>query len=193
MDLNVDQLAACTGATLTRATMWLRPIGAAADAFEINNPERLACFLAQIGHESGGLAFVTEIWGPTPAQAGYQGRADLGNLQPGDGYNFRGRGLIQITGRANYRAARDGLRATQQGVPDFEWLPDTLAQPDWAAMTAAWFWFRHGLNDLADNSDFETITRRINGGLSGLAHRQALWDAACAQLGAAGGLEATTS
>jgi putative chitinase len=138
--------------------------------YEITARERQAAFLAQVGHESGRLRFTSEIWGPTPAQARYEGRADLGNNQKGDGFRYRGRGLLQTTGRANYRALSQRL-----GV-DFEANPELLAEYKWAALSAADFWGMKGLNTLADYGQFEKITRRINGGLNGYADRCKLWE-----------------
>lgn len=150
--------------------------------FAIDSPQRIAAFLAQIAHESGRLVYVRELWGPTPAQLRYEGRADLGNTQTGDGFRYRGRGLIQTTGRANYAATRDGLVHFVPLVPDFEATPEMLEAPKWAALSAGWFWYAHGLNDLADGDQFMTITRRINGGTNGYADRVALWDGAKAVL-----------
>lgn len=150
--------------------------------FAIDSPQRIAAFLAQIAHESGRLVYVRELWGPTPAQLRYEGRADLGNTQTGDGFRYRGRGLIQTTGRANYAATRDGLVQFVPLVPDFEATPEMLEAPKWAALSAGWFWYAHGLNDLADGDQFMTITRRINGGTNGYADRVALWDGAKAVL-----------
>lgn len=178
MQLTHDQLRAATGCTPARAEAWLPHIAQACEVFGINTPARLAAFLAQIGHESGRLVYVREIWGPTPAQQRYEGRADLGNTQPGDGKRYMGRGLIQTTGRANYAATRDGLAAYLPHVPDFEAVPALLERPDLAAMSAAWFWHSRGLNALADTGDFVRITKRINGGTNGLADRQALYAAA---------------
>ena len=126
-------------------------------------------FLAQIGHESGQLKWVKEIWGPTPAQSRYEGRKDLGNTQPGDGKRFMGRGLIQITGRENYRKAGAAL-----GVPLLD-KPELLEQVEWATASAAWWWNNRGLNELADAGEFEQITRRINGGLNGQRERLEVW------------------
>jgi putative chitinase len=171
--LTVDQLRAATGCSTGVAGTWLRPLSDACRLYDITTPARLAAFLAQVAHESGDLHHVREIWGPTPAQQRYEGRADLGNLQPGDGPRYRGRGLLQITGRFNYAAARDRLRHDHPAldVPDFEAGPEQLEHPRWAAMSAAEYWARHGCNELADAGDFEAITRRINGGLNGLAAR----------------------
>ena len=165
-------LAKSTGARIDRAAAWLPHITGAMAEYEINTAARQAAFLAQIGHESGGLHWVTELWGPTAAQSGYEGRGDLGNTEPGDGYRFKGRGLIQTTGRANYAAASSAL-----GV-DLIANPERLAEPELAARSAGQFWQSRGLNELADTADFIRITRKINGGVNGLADRQALYAAA---------------
>lgn len=179
------QLAASTGASLPRADNWLEPLVTAMGLFSIDRAARQAAFLAQIGHESGGLRYVRELWGPTVEQAQYERRRDLGNTRPGDGFLYRGRGPIEITGRANYAASRDGVRKIAPGAPDFEASPEMVEAPRWGAMTSAWFWSSRGLNELADAGDFELITRRINGGLKGLAERQLLWADAKAALGVA--------
>ncbi|SDQ57723.1 putative chitinase [Pseudomonas lundensis] len=140
--------------------------------FQIVGAKRVAAFIAQVGHESGQLRWVREIWGPTAQQAGYEGRADLGNTVKGDGSKYRGRGLIQITGRDNYAACGEAL-----GL-DLLSKPELLELPQYAAMSAAWFWSTKGLNTLADKGDFVKITRRINGGLNGQADRQGLYDKA---------------
>lgn len=146
---------------------------------QISTPTRAAAFLAQVGHESGQLRLLRELWGPTAAQRGYEGRADLGNTQPGDGKRFMGRGLIQVTGRANYRACGAAL-----GI-DLEAQPELLEQPANAAASAAWFWLKNNLNRFADRGDFVGLTRAINGGTTGIADRRALWDSAKKVLGAA--------
>jgi putative chitinase len=110
------------------------------------------------------------------AQNHYEGRADLGNVQAGDGFRFRGRGLIQTTGRDNYQRTGDAL-----GV-DLIAEPERLAEPELAARSAAWFWQSHGLNELADGGDIVKITRRVNGGTNGLDDRTALYEAAQAVL-----------
>lgn len=130
---------------------------------------RMAAFIAQIGHESGQFRWLKELWGPTAQQARYEGRADLGNKANGDGLKYRGRGLIQITGRANYAACGDAL-----GL-DLINQPELLEQPQYASMSAAWFWSSRGLNTLADQNNFLKITRRINGGINGLEDRLALY------------------
>jgi len=162
--LTAPQLAIATGATVGRAELFLCGLLAAMSVYEIDGtPERAAMFLANVGHESAGLQFVTEKWGPTPAQAGYEGRRDLGNTQSGDGYRFRGRGLLQTTGRANFRALRDRLRARGIDCPDFEAAPDLVAQPEWAALSAADYIGMRRLNDKADAGDFLGYCIGING------------------------------
>lgn len=133
--------------------------------FEINSFERVCAFLAQIGHESGGLKYTKEIWGPTLSQQMYEGRSDLGNTEKGDGKRFMGRGVIQITGRANYTQVAEGL-----GI-DCVNNPSLLELPENAVASAAWWWKSKGLNELADNGEFKKITRRINGGYNGLKDR----------------------
>ena len=177
-----QQLAICTGARIDRAIENLPWIAAAMDVFGINTTARQAAFLAQIGHESGGLHWINEIWGPTNAQRRYEVRQDLGNNKPGDGFRFRGRGWIQITGRDNYRHATQRLRDRFADVPDFEESPDLVATARWAAMTAGDVWYTAGLNKMADEGRFETITRRINGGLNGYADRLARLETAKAAL-----------
>ena len=167
-----EELARATGARIDRAETFLPVIEAAAPDFEITTPVRMAAFLAQVGHESGGLHWLNEIWGPTAVQARYEGREDLGNTQEGDGFKYRGRGLIQLTGRANYQRASDAL------ATDFIGAPELLAEPDYAVRSAMWFWQSHGLNELADVGQFEHITRIINGGLNGEGERLALYEVA---------------
>ncbi|SDR37023.1 putative chitinase [Pseudomonas grimontii] len=155
-----------------RAGIFLPALNAAMSRHGIVGTPRVAAFIAQVGHESGQLRHVREIWGPTAQQAGYEGRADLGNTVPGDGSKYRGRGLIQITGRANHAACGEAL-----GL-DLINQPEQLEQPQYAAMSAAWFWSTRGLNTLADQGDFVKITRRINGGINGLEDRLQLWERA---------------
>ena len=166
------QICIATGARIDRAIEFEPFLAAAMEEFEINSPSRKAMFLAQVGHESGGLHWTVEIWGPTAAQSRYEGRKDLGNVQPGDGYKFRGRGLLQTTGRYNYTATGAAL-----GV-DLIAAPELLGQPELASRSAAWFWRKNGLNAIADRGDNLAATKRINGGTNGLAERQALYAAA---------------
>ena len=174
------------GASPPNALRWLAPIQSTCDTYGINTPERMAAFLAQIGHESGGLRHTSELWGPTAAQQRYEGREDLGNVRRGDGLRYRGHGLIQITGRANHAAVRDRLRERLgDSVPDFEASPELLAQAPWAALSAGDYWDSRNLNALADAGDFEGITRKINGGLNGYGDRKQRWGAVRREMGLA--------
>ena len=184
--LSLSLIALCTGAPEPRAARFASWLGEAMLAYSIDNPLRQAAFLAQIGHESSSLLYTTELWGPTSAQRGYEGRADLGNTQPGDGLKFRGHGLIQVTGRANHAAMRDRLRMRfGPRVPDFEGWPEGLCEPEWAAYSAADFWGLKKLNPLADAGAFFQITRRINGGTNGIEDRLQRYERAKKALGVA--------
>lgn len=149
---------------------YLPLIQAAMDEFEIDTRLRVAAFLAQIAHETLAFQFLREIWGPTEAQKGYEGRLDLGNTTAGDGKRFKGRGAIQLTGRRNYKIYGEML-----GLP-LEMNPDLAATPEVAFRIAGAFWKDHDLNELADQSRFELITRRINGGLNGIVERRKYYD-----------------
>ena len=151
-----------------RASMFLTPLNAAMREFQINTPARIQMFLAQIGHESGELRYVREL----ASGEAYEGRKDLGNSVGGDGKRYKGRGLIQLTGRANYTHLQLAL-----GIPCIE-LPELIETPENACRSAAWFWKTHGLNELADAGDFLTITKRINGGTNGMSMRQMYFDRA---------------
>lgn len=167
-----DLRAICQNTPRARLAIFVDPLNATFAEFGIDTPGRQAAFLAQVAHESMAFQRTREIWGPTPAQAGYEGRQDLGNINPGDGKRYMGRGLIQITGRANYYRAGVALGLDLVGEPE------RLEQPDLAARSAGWFWKTHGLNELADRGAFEKITRRINGGTNGLADRLAYFERA---------------
>ncbi|MCS3467382.1 putative chitinase [Pseudomonas sp. JUb42] len=144
--------------------------------YQIITPSRTAAFVAQIGHESGHLRHVRELGSDAYLSRYDTGRlaARLGNSPQadGDGQKYRGRGLIHITGLDNYTACGEALAL------DLINHPELLEIPQHAAMSAAWYWWRHGLNSLADRGDFETITRRINGGLNGYDDRKALYERA---------------
>lgn len=128
----------------------------------MDSPLRLAHFMAQLVHESGGFRYMEEI---ASGQA-YEGRADLGNTMPGDGKRFKGRGPIQITGRANYRQY-----GRQIGI-DIENHPEIAAVPSIGLHLALEYWKTKNLNALADADDVLTITKKINGGMNGLADRK---------------------
>ncbi len=169
MPITQQQLLQILPNARSQAGVFVSVLNVAMLRYQIIGPKRMAAFIAQIGHESGQLQYVREIWGPTAAQLRYESRAGLGNTVAGDGSRYRGRGLIQITGRANYAACGEAL-----GI-DLINHPELLEQPQYACLSAAWFWATKGLNTLADAGEFNTITRRINGGLNGLADRLNLW------------------
>lgn len=160
MNLTPQIVSAGCGAPVARATTWLAPIQAACDKYEIDTPLRIAAFLAQIGVESGRLVFTSELWGPTLAQQEYDPPSakakGLGNTDAGDGFKYRGRGLIQITGKANYAIC--GLALNLPLVDH----PELLQQPDNAALSAAWFWHNANLNQWADAGNFLAASRAIN-------------------------------
>jgi putative chitinase len=157
-----------------RVDEYLPLLNAAMVYAEVTTPARIAMFLAQVGHESGSFRYMEEL---ADGNA-YEGRADLGNTQLGDGKRYKGRGAIQITGRWNYSRLSEAM-----GV-DFVSFPDSVAMPKWAFMSAAWFWKAHELNKLADRHDVVGATRKINGGINGLADRREIYDHACKVLGA---------
>ena len=136
--------------------------------YGIDTPLRQAAFIAQIGHESAQLTYSKEI----ASGQSYEGRKDLGNIYPGMGVKYKGRGLIQITGFYNYEKASKAL-----GV-DFIKQPELLEQPEWAVKSACWWWKSHGLNEIADNGDFRMITKIINGGSNGYEDRLKLYNIA---------------
>lgn len=168
----METLRAVMRCTSKLATTYVEPINLTLARYEITTRLRIAAFLAQVGHESGGLRYAREIWGPTAAQVRYEGRRGLGNTQPGDGHRYLGRGLIQITGRANYADVSHAL-----GIDAVD-NPEVLESPLYAALSAGWYWHTRMLNPLADTGDMAAITRRINGGHNGLADRMARYNAA---------------
>jgi len=166
--MNIDQLHLIMPLVHARAEIFLDPLNAAMDEFDINSKERQASFLSQVAHESAQLLFVREL----ASGEAYQGRVDLCNINPGDGVRYKGRGLIQITGRANYIALMMSLNI------DCVQNPEILEQPALAARTAGWFWKIQGLNQLADAGDQKAVTKRVNGGYNGLAERLAFFNKA---------------
>ena len=182
---------------------WAQALTPAMERYDIDTPARMASFLAQTGHESAQFSHLEEnlryrsakrlmqVWPkrfPSEQAAGpyvdnpeklanfvYARRLGNGDASSGDGYRYRGRGILQITGRSNYAAVGQALGLDLIGNPDL------LLQAEHAAMSAAWFWDSRGLNALADDrtddddlEDFTRITRLINGGTAGLRERLAL-------------------
>lgn len=190
-----------TGCTLPTADHWAVVVTAAAAEYHIDTPNRLAMWLANIGHESAGFRFTREIWGPTDQQIRYErdftqpwpvdaessrGKEFqrnrlawlLGNDEAGDGWRYCGRGLIQTTGKDNYRRCGIAL-----GL-DLLTHPEQLEQQQPAARSAGWFWRINDLSAVADKGDFAAVVRRINGGLTGYDDRVARFERARAALAA---------
>jgi len=177
---------------------FVEPLNKAMERFEINNPQRIAMFLAQIGHESGGLKHVKENLNYRSSQllkvfpkyfrdrdpADYErkpekianlvygGRMGNGTEETGDGYKYRGRGLIQLTGHDNYNAFANGVGISIDEAVTY------LETPEGAAMSAAWFWNSRKLNAVADAGDVVKATKLINGGTIGLEDRKELYEEA---------------
>ena len=144
-------------------------LNAALVEFSVNTRLRVAAFLGNVAVESGELRYMEEIWGPTPQQEAYEGREDLGNIHEGDGYRYRGRGPIQLTGLLNYCAVGEAL-----GL-DLENDPDLAATPEVGFRIACHYWrYRSAwgdLNDYADRGDFDHTVLGVNGGWYGYDDR----------------------
>jgi putative chitinase len=171
MPITKEQLVAILPKSGKMADAMLSGLNEAMDKYQIITRLRRAAFIAQVGHESGQFVWLKEL-GNNAYLAKYDTgtlAARLGNTPEadGDGQKYRGRGLIQITGHDNYLACSKGVFGDDRLLK----TPELLEQPKYAALSAAWFWNSRKLNDLADISAFETITRRINGGVNGLAER----------------------
>ena len=173
-------------ATPARIANFIGPLNATMEEFGINTPKRQAAFLAQLAHESGSLRYVQEI----ASGAAYDNRADLGNTRPDaialaelagttPGRHYKGRGLIQITGFDNYLACSRALLRDDALVKN----PAMLERADLACRSAGWYWDSRRLNAFADAGQFETITRKINGGLNGQADRLSHYERAKQVLG----------
>lgn len=182
MDVTLEQLIDIMPNARSQAGVFVSALNSAMSRHRVDTPKRIAAFLAQIGHESGQLRYVREL-----GNEQYLSKYDTGVLAvrlgntpqaDGDGQKYRGRGLIQITGHDNYLRCSLGLFGDERLLA----LPELLEQPQWASESAAWFWEQNGLNELADRDQFNSITRRINGGLNGLEDRLQLWARARAVL-----------
>ena len=180
-------------ATPARIANFIGPLNDTMEEFAITTPARQAAFLAQLAHESGSLRYVQEI----ASGAAYDHRADLGNTTPEaialselagttPGKHYKGRGLIQITGYTNYLACSRALCRDDSLVSN----PAALERADLACRSAGWYWDSRRLNDFADAGQFETITRKINGGLNGQADRLAHHERAKQILGEAAAVPA---
>lgn len=157
----------------TRVRALVDALNKALKLIAATTPQIAAFFIAQVGHETGNFVYDEEI----ASGAAYEGRKDLGNTQPGDGKRYKGRGWIQLTGRANYAAAGKAL-----GLP-LEARPDLADDPGVACMVSAWYWNSRGLTARAIANDFASVTLRINGGYNGWADRVRIYRRACTALG----------
>lgn len=158
-----------------RGDIFLSPLNETMGEYEIIGGLRIAAFLAQLAVESGELRYVEEI----ADGSAYEGRKDLGNCEVGDGCRFKGRGLIQITGRANYERCSHDLFGDGRLLEE----PEILESPIWAARSAGWYWDSRHLNTLADQKDFRGITKRVNGGYNGYQTRLSYYNRALMVLG----------
>lgn len=141
--------------------------------YEMNQKLRLCAFLSQCAHETGGFIFLRELGGRdycAKYEPGTKIGDELGNTEPGDGYKYKGHGIIQLSGRKNYALYGKLIGA------DLINNPDLLLIPDISVHLACEFWKQHQLNDLADKSDIASITKKINGGLNGLSERTRLYN-----------------
>lgn len=172
----------CRAAPQKLIDLYCDRLNRAMDEFGINTWKRQAAFLAQIAHESGELRYVRELATGAAYDTGSLARR-LGNTpeRDGDGQRYKGRGLIQITGRDNYRECSNALFPADPDLLIRK--PEFLEQPTQACRSAAWFWHSRGLNRWADIGAFQTITKRINGGLNGYDERVRYWKRAIAVLG----------
>lgn len=157
MKITATQLLAIMPNAKKRYMNFLPYINKYMEEFEINTVLRVAYFLATIAVESGELRYTEEI----ADGSAYEGRKDLGNVNAGDGKRFKGRGLIQLTGRANYESYKKFCGF------DVVSMPSLLSKPLGATRSACWFWRSHGLNQLADKDDARGVRKRVNGGYNG--------------------------
>lgn len=160
MILTLDLLRACMPHSGERATVFVEALNHAMLEFGIDTPIRQAAFLANVAHETGSLRYLREI----ADGSAYEGRKDLGNIYPGDGKKFPGRGLLQVTGRTNTETCLVSL-----GRPESDLA--YLETPMGASRSAAWFWKWKNLNELADTGRFWSVCKTINGGTNGLDER----------------------
>lgn len=204
--MNLIQFATiCPGLSPLKAAAYLPHFLQACAEADVTTTAREACFIAQMAHESAEFQIWRELWGPTSDQKNYErplladgtlaplvptGQGlripvwqQLGNLQAGDGKRFRGRGPLQTTGRDEYRACGRALGLDLVQDPDLLAGPIAGHDPGPGFRAGAWFWRTRNLNVLADAGDFVGLTRRINGGVNGLAERQRYWETAKQVLG----------
>lgn len=165
--ITIEQLSNISNIKKTKLKHIIDPLNNILKKYNINTKLRISHFLSQILHESGGFQYFSEF----ASGSSYEGREDLGNLRPGDGVKYKGRGAIQITGRYNYEAL------SKEFGYDFVNNPKKLSEMPWAIESSGWFWNKgnqtgKSLNYYADRDDIKSITRKINGGLNGFSDRE---------------------
>ncbi len=182
MPINEQQLLRILPNAGKQAGVFVPALNAAMGKYGIITRLRIAAFIAQIGHESGQLRYVRELGGDDYLKKYDTGKLAqrLGNTPEadGDGQKYRGRGLIQVTGKFNYNACSEALFGDARLLA----TPELLEHPVYASMSAAWFWQINELNGMADRGEFLQITKKINGGTNGLEDRQKLYERALAVL-----------
>ena len=161
-----QMLRICPGACRANLDSFVADFNKWSGTFGVTTPLRAAHFIAQVLYESGSLRYTEEI----ASGKAYEWRQDLGNVQKGDGVRFKGRGYLQITGRANYQA----YAKSKWCVGDLMSHPEWLAQSPGNVKASLWFWWKKNLSALADRDDCKAVTRKINGGLNGYSQR-AYW------------------
>jgi len=178
MNLNAALLStvAAPGAITSNINSIVVALDQFGEALGLNQPHRFVQYGAQIAHESGGFKYDAELWGKdggTAAQKRYDTRTDLGNTPEadGDGFKYRGRTGIQITGKSNYRQFYEWCVKKGFNPPNFVADPDLVNSDPWEGLAPLWYWDTRNLNHYADSGDIEMITKRINGGRNGLADR----------------------
>lgn len=178
MSVSLHELVRIMPNAKSRAAEYIHELNTAMLDWEINNPLREAAFLAQIAHESGELLYTEEIYSGAKYDIGRLA-IKLGNTphDDDDGEKYKGRGLIQITGRENYAACAKALEI------DCVENPEYLEDPRYACQSAAWYWQTRGLNELADKKFFKEITKKINGGYNGYKERCKYYERALDVLG----------
>lgn len=164
--LTFDQLKQICPALPKKAGAYIPYLNQFMPQYGIDTPERIRMFIAQVAHESGQFKYTREI----ASGKQYEGREDLGNIHKGDGVKYKGRGLIQLTGRYNYAKCSKALDV------DFIKNPELLSTPEYAVQSACWFWQDRNLNRYAN--DIRKCTKAINGGYNGLEERRLFWQRA---------------
>lgn len=202
--ITAELLVLCKLCDQGRASKWAPYLQAAAEKFHIDTPQRIAGWLAQCAHESTNFRELSENMNYSAegllktfpkyfnaieaaqcarkpekiANRVYADRMGNGSIESGDGWKYRGRGLIGLTGKTNYRMFGRDIAQEKELLDN----PDMLLEPKYATLSAAWFWAMNGLNQLADTKDIVGMSKKVNGGTIGLDHRKQLYTQICKAL-----------